>query len=521
MGMMAERSAAVLAVEEASWTLELPDEAATAALAREISGAVQPGDIVTLSGDLGSGKTTFARALIREMAEDPALEVPSPTFTLMQSYETPRGSIVHADLYRLARPEDLAELGWDEAAESAMVLVEWPERAGSLISAERLDVLLALRPEAGPAARSVTLTGVGSWATRIARARALHRMLAGSGWADAERVHMQGDASTRAYERLAKPDGQTAVLMIAPRRPDGPPVRMGKPYSQIAHLAESVHAFVAVGNGLRALGLSAPRILAADLETGLLLLEDLGSNGVIGPAGPVPERYGEAIALLARLHPQALPTSLSVTPDLTHHIPPYDLEALLIEVELLADWYVPHIQQTQLSGSARSTFVSQWRAVLEPVVAARPTWVLRDYHSPNLIWLAERDGIGRVGLIDYQDAVMGHPAYDVASLLQDARIDVPEELELKLLGHYARLRGAAEPGFDMGAFAAAYAVLGAQRATKILGIFARLDKRDGKPAYLKHLPRIERYLRRNLAHPVLSNLRLWYETNLPGLVSSG
>jgi aminoglycoside/choline kinase family phosphotransferase len=402
-----------------------------------------------------------------------------------------------------------------------MLLVEWPERAGALIRAERLDVALALRPEAGDTARSVILTGHGSWAARVARARALHRMLAGSGWSDAQRVHMQGDASTRAYERLTKPDGTTAVLMIAPRRPDGPPVRMGKPYSQIAHLAESVHAFVAIDNGLRSLGLSAPRIIAADLETGLLLIEDLGPDGVIGPGGPIPDRYGEATALLARLHQEVLPASLPVTPDLTHVIPPYDLEALLIEVELLADWYVPHIRQSQLSGSARSSFVALWRAALEPVTAARPTWVLRDYHSPNLIWLAGRQGIARVGLIDFQDAVLGHPAYDVVSLLQDARIDVPEELELKLLGHYARLRGAADPGFDMSAFAAAYAVLGAQRATKILGIFARLDKRDGKPAYLRHLPRIERYLRRNLAHPVLSDLRLWYETHLPGLFAPG
>ena len=191
---------------------------------------------------------------------------------------------------------------------------------------------------------------------------------------------------------------------------------------------------------------------------------------------------------------------------------------MLIEVELLVDWYVPHVIGSTASGSVRSSFVNLWRAALEPIIAAPATWVLRDFHSPNLIWLPERDGLKRVGLIDYQDAVLGHPAYDVVSLLQDARITVPQDLELKLLGHYARQRRVADPAFDMSAFAQAYAVLGAQRNTKILGIFARLDRRDGKPQYLKHLPRIEAYIRRDLSHPALADLRAWYETNLPSPV---
>jgi aminoglycoside/choline kinase family phosphotransferase len=143
---------------------------------------------------------------------------------------------------------------------------------------------------------------------------------------------------------------------------------------------------------------------------------------------------------------------------------------------------------------------------------------LRDYHSPNLIWLPEREGLARVGIIDFQDAVMGPPAYDVASLLQDARATVPPDLELKLIGVYARERRAADPQFDVAAFARAYAIMGTQRATKILGIFARLDRRDGKPHYLRHLPRIEAYLMRNLAHPSLAKLKGWYENYLPRLI---
>jgi len=338
-----------------------------------------------------------------------------------------------------------------------------------------------------------------------------------AGWADALRVPVQGDASTRAYERLVKSAGETAILMISPPRPDGPPVRRGRSYSQIAKLAESIHAFVAMDRGLRALGFSAPKIYGEDLDAGLLLLEDFGREPVIDANGPIPERYAEAIRLLARLHATALPNVLPVDEGRDHVLPLYDSEALLIEVELLADWYIPHINRTQLSGSARAEFANFWTEALAEIIAAPATWTLRDYHSPNLIWLPEREGVRRVGLLDFQDAVLGHPAYDVASLLQDARVTAAADLELKLLALYARERKAAEPDFDFGAFARAYAILGAQRATKVLGIFARLDKRDGKPQYLAHLPRIEAYLARNLAHPALTRLKLWYETHLPRL----
>lgn len=501
---------------KATWTLELPDEAATEHLARELGAMFQAGDLVTLTGDLGAGKTTFARWLIRSMLADPALEVPSPTFTLMQSYDGPRFPIVHADLYRIAGQEELGELGWEEAAEDSLVLVEWPERAGFLVTAERLDIALHLDPASGPNYRVAVLTGYGAWAPKVERAGAIHRLLASAGWSDAKREYLLGDASTRAYERLTL-HGETAILMISPKRADGPPVRMGKAYSTIAKLAESVHPFVGMTNGLRAQGLSAPAIIAQDLDTGLLLIEDLHNEPVIEDGHPIPERYAEAAALLAALHQRDLPTVLPVAEGREHAIPPYDIEAMLIEVELLVDWYVPHVIGSTASGSVRSSFVNLWRAALEPIIAAPATWVLRDFHSPNLIWLPERDGLKRVGLIDYQDAVLGHPAYDVVSLLQDARITVPQDLELKLLGHYARQRRVADPAFDMSAFAQAYAVLGAQRNTKILGIFARLDRRDGKPQYLKHLPRIEAYIRRDLSHPALADLRAWYEANLPSL----
>lgn len=503
--------------QTAVWRLELGNERETRELAAVVASFVGAGDLVTLSGDLGAGKTAFARALIRTLTGDPDLEVPSPTFTLMQVYEGGEFPIVHADLYRISNSDELADLGWDEATESALVMVEWAERAGGALPAERLDVNLTIPPGADDS-RIVEMTGYGAFAPRLVRAKGATQVLARSGWADAQRTFMLGDASTRAYERLEKANGDRAILMISPPRPDGPPVRFGKPYSAIARLAENIRPYVAVDRALREKGLSAPEIYAVDLDSGFAVIEDLGAEGVLdGQGAPIRDRYAAAADVLAYLHGMDLADAIPLTDDTTYRIPPYDLDALLIEVELLTEWYAPHIGEATLSSGTRATFVNLWRQAVIEIAAAAPTWTLRDYHSPNLLWLPERDGLARVGLIDFQDCVMGHPAYDVASLLQDARVTVPDEMEIRLLGHYAQARRAASPDFDMASFARAYAILGAQRTTKILGIFARLDKRDGKPQYLAHLPRVTRYLRKNLAHPALAPLREWYAANLPRL----
>lgn len=504
------------AASETTWVIDLPNLQSTERFAQALAREIGPDTLMTLTGDLGSGKTTFARALIRWLTGDPELEVPSPTFSIMQVYETPTYPIVHCDLYRIGSPGELGELGWEEAAVGALVLVEWADRAGHQLSADRLDVGFILEPEEGPEHRVAVVTGYGAWAQRVAIMKAIDRLLLQSGWDNADRIFMLGDASVRAYERLTR-GHETAILMISPPRTDGPPVRYGKPYSAIARLAEDVKPFVAMAKGLRSLGLSAPEILAMDLKTGLLITEDLGFQTVLIDGKPDADRYMAAVEVLAHLHSQALPDRLPITDAIEYRIPPYDLDALLIEVELMLDWYLSHRGRSGLSASARGTFVSLWKAILGEVMMAPRTWVLRDYHSPNLMWLPEREGIRRIGLIDFQDAVLGHAAYDVASLAQDARIDLEQGIEIRLVGFYAKLRRQQDPEFDVPLFARDYSVLAAQRATKILGIFARLNQRDGKPAYLKHLPRIEAYLRSSLAHPALAELRGWYQSNVPGL----
>ncbi len=498
-----------------SVTLALENEQATQQLVIDVASALEPGNMVTLSGDLGAGKTTFARALIRYLAGNPAIPVPSPTFTLMQSYDLPRFPVVHADLYRLSGPDELAELGFDDLPEETVILLEWPDRANGLLPADRIDIAFMLAPDRGLEYRNVRITGHGALAKRIERLVALRAFLERTGFGGLERHRMQGDASTRMYEKILF-EGGSAVLMNSPRRTDGPAVRGSKTYSAIAHLAEDVTPFVAMANGLRERGFSAPAVLEADLDYGFLILEDLGSEPIVSgtPPAPIKERYEAAVDTLLALHGLWLPEVLPVASGIEHVIPRYSLDAFLIEAELLLDWYIPFAGGT-VSDSQRKTFTDLWRGVMLPVLTTEQTWVLRDYHSPNLLWLPNRKGIQRVGLLDFQDAVMGPPAYDLASLLQDARVDVPEAMELSLLTHYCRLRKYRDPHFQVVPFAETYAILATQRATKILGIFARLDRRDGKPQYLRHMPRIWGYLQRSLTHPSLASLQGWYREHVP------
>ena len=308
------------------------------------------------------------------------------------------------------------------------------------------------------------------------------------------------------------------MLMDAPRQPDGPPIRDGKPYSRIAHLAENVRPFVAIARHLRTLGLSAPEILAQDLDAGLLLIEDLG-DAVFGDelarGGDQLAMWRAAVDSLLVLRRHPCPVQLPIAPGATHPVPRYDRAAMQIEVELLADWYVPARTGAPLDGDRSAAYLAAWTEVFDRVLAQPTALVLRDYHSPNLLRLPEREGAARTGIIDFQDGVIGHPAYDLVSLLQDARLDVPVAIEDELLAYYKDHAAQADPAFDAASFDFAYRALGAQRNTKILGIFVRLARRDGKPRYLRHIPRIWRYLERNLRHEGLRSLRAWYDEALP------
>lgn len=258
-----------------AWVCTSVDQAYLTRLAELVALKVRAGDLITLSGDLGAGKTTFARALIRALLDDLAVEVPSPTFTLVQPYATLRIEVAHFDLYRLDSPEELDEVGFGDAVAAGVALVEWPERAGGRLHGHRLDVMLAAGPSAET--RTVTLTSDDGWRGRLDRLREMADFLDLVPDPAVTLRYLQGDASTRAYARLAD-QHRSQVIMDSPRMPDGPPIRDGLPYSRIAHLAEDVTAFHAVREALAACGMQVPAIHKFDHERGFLVLDDYGNT---------------------------------------------------------------------------------------------------------------------------------------------------------------------------------------------------------------------------------------------------
>lgn len=498
-------------------SVDLPSEEATIQCASDLVLALDgfAGGIIFLKGELGTGKTSLVRGLIRKIARNHDLEVPSPTFSIVQFYEiTGSGGItevIHADLYRISDARELDELGLSESGEGTIILVEWPENAEGNLGEP--DLVLSLETTSGPEGedgRRLTMDGRPEWIEAIERTLTIRRFLDDAGFSNALREPLTGDASSRSYETITF-EGKQCILMNAPSQSDGKPIRGNKPYSRIAKLAEDLSAFVAVDRILESAGLRVPRLYHRDLRQGLLLLEDLGSDKIIDEAGrPISERYLASAAMLADFHGRNAETQVMLEEGISHQVPAYDREAMLIETELLIDWFAPRFKKNGLSKEDAISFRSIWNTLINQLEDSELKIVLRDFHSPNIIWRSFESGHRKVAVIDFQDAVVGPSAYDLASLAQDARVDVIRELEERIVNHYCEQRSS-NSEFEENRFRQDYAIMGALRSTKILGIFVRLDERDGKSAYIAHLPRIQEYLKRSLEHPVLANYRAWCE----------
>ena len=435
-------------------SFDLVDETDTAALGRALAGLLGPGTVLLMSGPIGSGKSHLARALIRARLGE-AVEVPSPTFTLVQTYPgTPE--IWHADLYRLTHPDEVLELGLEDAFSTAICLVEWPDRLGKATPPGAHRLTFTTQGEGRRLQVSPGIAGL----PQAFRDMQAEDFLARQGLAEAPRKALGGDASARRYTRLPG-----LLLMDAPK--DQP---------------DRTEDFTRIAKHLRDLGLSAPLVPAEDQARGFLLVEDLGPN-----------LYPQAIAQDPGLQTTLYETATDVLRHLQAHPAPPGLPNLTAadwaEAAALAlDHYAP------ASPQARADFTGVLTETLALADGPR-VLILRDYHAENLLWL-DRTGLARVGILDFQLAQMGQPGYDLISLTQDARRDVSPELEAHLIDRFDR-----SPDF-----AAACAAIGAQRALRILGIFARLSQ-QGKPRYLDLVPRVRGHLARNLAHPALAPLK--------------
>jgi hypothetical protein len=354
------------------------------------------------------------------------------------------------------------------------------------------------------------------------REAARRDFLDAAGLGTVRREPLAGDASTRAYERLHPAAGPSLIFMDQPPALETQPCPPGATEAERAALgfnalyrlaAGRVDAFVACAAHLRGLGLSAPRVVAADPAAGFAVLEDLGDDlyaTIIAAGADERPLYDSAVDVLLRLHeappPPVLEGGGADWPLLT-----YDAVALGVASELLVEW-LPRLDPRFVFDDQA---VDDWRAVWRPVrargEALASVFCHRDFHAENLIWLPQREGAARTGLLDFQDAVRAHPAWDLSMLLHDARRDVSPEREDAVLARYF----AGRPGLDRDAFMADFHALGALNIVRILGIFARLVVRDGKPRYRAFMGRLWRYLDRCLCDPAPAGLRAWLDAHVP------
>lgn len=323
--------------------------------------------------------------------------------------------------------------------------------------------------------------------TQHNRANLLNNFIQDNGWDNATRLPLIADASTRQYIRLSQNDSR-AMLMDAP-----PP-------------KENVRAFVNIGRHLQALGFSTPRILAQNLEEGFLLLEDFGDDTfttLLKQGYDESHLYKTGIDLLVALHTNSEAANVKA--------PLYSNQVIISEADRFIDWYFPEARGRECNDEERDSFRNAWQTILDGLQKQQPTLVLRDFHVDNLMKIDTDICVSSCGLLDFQDSLIGSPAYDVVSFLEDARRNVNAELQLKMLDRYF----AANPTINRDDFMQWYVVLGAQRHTKVIGLFTRLMRQDDKPVYLPHLPRVMEYFDQHLKAPVMAPVKEWLKQYLP------
>lgn len=442
------------------------DAGLTTALARALAPELRAGDTVLLDGPVGAGKSHFARALIRARLDNPDEDVPSPTFTLVQTYDGDP-PIWHSDLYRLTDPAEIDELGLLDALPEAIALIEWPDRMDPVPGA----LTLRFQPQDDPDLRQITLMGDPAHWARAARAAARAAFVHDAGWGDAQVGFLAGDASARRYFRLRR-GGDTAVLMDSD--------------------AETLAPYLAMTDWLRRAAFDAPCVFAADPAAGLALIEDFGDAQIARVVAADPAQaaplYQRIAALLARL--ALLPPAPGIKV--------LDGPEMARQVGLFAQWY-PAAAGADADAQAAADAIAPLVARLHAELCADlpPVTGLRDFHAENIILTADN----RLGLLDFQDAVAVHPAYDLASVLHDARRAIPAEVEQAAITRFL-----ADTGLNPARFRAAFALLSVQRNLRIMGIFTRLCIVDGKARYLAFMPHVWSLIGRALKAPELAEL---------------
>lgn len=460
-------------------------------LAKVISQYSNKHDVILLEGDLGAGKTTFSKFFINHFSEIKH-NVTSPTFNIVQTYKSNKCNIWHFDLYRLKNSLEIIEIGLEEALDEGLTIIEWFEIANDYLPEDYLEIKIDNSNDK----RIATLFANGSWVKRLEkiqnkyqedREKIIADFLHFNNLGNARVEKLKADASFRTYRRIYD-SKKTLILMNAPPA------------------YEDISKFILVDEYLRKQNLNAPEILGYNIKNGLMLLQDFGNNlftTILNECSKQElcvkekELYIKAVNVL---------DGLKKISDIGSKIPKYDDNLLLKEVKLLTDWYLPYKFDSEDHIQKESEYIEIWQELLKKINIFDNVFVHRDFHADNLLYLNDFDGIKQIGLLDFQDAVIGSPIYDLISLLEDARRDVLPQTVEECKKIFLK-----NNNFNINDFNMAYNIIAAQRNCKIIGIFIRLSVRDNKQNYLDYLPRVWNHLKNDLNHPDLKPLKDWFD----------
>lgn len=460
--------------------IPLPDLLATEALAHKLAPLLKKGVFVSLEGGLGTGKTALARAILQALGVTG--DTPSPTFKMVQHYQTENFPISHFDLYRLKNVDQLADIGWNAALTDGLTIVEWPERAEQLVPPDRLSLTFSF---GGSIERICMLKGYGKWSmvdelVRIARDAELSGFAAEAGWGKAALQPIGANSPPRRFFRLTRDDGKTAIMMDADED-------------------QKALQFVNLASILRGLDLSAPEIYAARPKRGLVLMEDFGNENVgsvIDRGMPMHPYFLRALLVLVRIHHQFSPASVKHL-----EVPTFTSALFAARVEKFLDNYFPFVMNRKATAEERAGFQAAWRRTLDPIDFLPKTLMLRNFTPNTVMDIPDREGWRSLGLLDFQDAGIGPIAYDLASFCEVVRREGADYyLPMMVKQYYER----AKPACPMEVLQRSCIILAAQRHTRLLGLMAGRPERAG---YLQHT---KKHLGNLLLDEAIKPVRSWF-----------
>ena len=468
-------------------------------LARSISKILVKGDVVALIGEIGSGKTTFSKRLINELTSIQVNEISSPTFNLYSIYNKNGVQVNHYDFYRVEDSEDLSEIDLAESYESGITIIEWADKYINVLKNDYIEVHIREKRYH----REYQVIGRGNFIQRIKNANSLEYFLEQTNLKINWQENIQGDASKRKYNRLYTED-TTLILMDSSQE---------KKTANPTKLSTSINDYIHICKYLEKINIRVPKLFYTDTENEYLIEEDFGDlqySRIVSERNFI-ELYQPAINTLLHITEIDHPHDLEVG-DMTYKIPEYDDMTYLNEIEIFIKFYWPYKKGVICSQSTQNEFMDIFSELLGKLTSDK-SLVLRDFHSPNLMFLDTEKNHRKCGVIDFQDALIGHPIYDLVSLSQDARVTITEEQENFLIEQYKDGVNYNNYNFDKSTIMDQYCILGVQRSLKILGIFARLSIIDNRNDYIIHMPRVIHYIRRNIKNSNLSDLSNWLKLN--------